>query len=786
MATVVVMPQLGNSVESCLIVSWQVSVGDDVAENAIVCEVETDKASMEVPSSAAGTVLALLWDEGDDVPVKEPLLVVGAPGEDPKPALDAAGWAGKDGESTPAPAAEAAPAEEAPKQEAPADDVVRTAATGASSPRARSLAAANSLDISTIAEGSGPGGRVIERDVQAALTSATTGAARAGAHGSGAEGTGLGGRVTTADLSAAPAAEAAEAPAAPAFVSGVAREYPGPTTAAPLKGIRKVISERMMHSLASSAQLTYTSTAKAAGLLALRKKLKGSPEELGLSAVTIGDLVGFAAVKAAAKHTNHNAHLEDGTLTTFENVHLGMAVDTPRGLLVPTVRNASQMGSRVLGHVEAARLCRDRRQDRPRPARRRHLHRVQPRRLRHRELHPTAERAAGGDPGRRRDHPARSHQRRRLGRRRTAHRLLADRGPPRHRRRRRRALPAGSRQVRREHRRHQKAGRGRPTPKTIRPLRRARSSVRRFTRSGTSGEHFDVIVLGGGPGGYIAAERLGHAKKKVLLIEADSLGGTCLNVGCIPTKALLHAAKTYEHAKHGAQLGVNAGDITVDWTAMQAWKAKTVATLVGGVGAAEKKAGVTVVKGYGTFDGPGKVSVGGTQYTADHVILATGSVPVMPPIPGAKDNPQVVDSTGMLAIESIPARLAVIGGGVIGLEFASLFAMLGSEVTVVEMLPEIVPFMDDELAGQLRKGLSDVNFKPTCGLPPLTAAPSATPPRVAPTSRWRPTWCSWPSAGDPPSRAGGPRAPASPSPARASWSTTACGPIWPTCGPWVT
>ncbi|HSO69095.1 MAG TPA: dihydrolipoyl dehydrogenase [Arachnia sp.] len=225
---------------------------------------------------------------------------------------------------------------------------------------------------------------------------------------------------------------------------------------------------------------------------------------------------------------------------------------------------------------------------------------------------------------------------------------------------------------------------------------------------------YDVIVLGGGPGGYISAERLGHAGKKVLLIEADALGGTCLNVGCIPTKALLNAAKTYEHAKHGTQLGIHTSDISVDWTELQKWKAQTVTTLVKGVGFAEKKAGVTVVKGYGTFDGPGKVTVDGTTHTADHVILATGSVPVMPPIPGAKDNPHVVDSTGMLAVESIPPRLAVIGGGVIGLEFASLFATLGSEVTVVEMLPEIVPFMDAELAPMLRKALNNVNFKLSC------------------------------------------------------------------------
>ncbi len=308
MATVVVMPQLGNSVESCLIVSWQVKVGDEIAENAIVCEVETDKASMEVPAGAGGTVLALLWDEGDDVPVKEPLLVVGAAGEDPKAALDAAGWKGKDGESADATAP--APADAPSEQAAPVAAAERTAATGASSPRARGLATANSLDIAEVVEGSG-----------------------------------LGGRVTTADLAAPPAAPTAAA-AAPAASAAGRGEFPGASTTAPLKGIRKTIADRMMYSLASSAQLTYTTTANAAGLLALRKRLKGAPEELGLNAITIGDLVGYAAVKAAATHTNHNAHLADGVLTTFEQVHMGFACDTPRGLLVPTVRHASEMGLR--------------------------------------------------------------------------------------------------------------------------------------------------------------------------------------------------------------------------------------------------------------------------------------------------------------------------------------------------------------------------------------------------------------------------------------------------------
>ena len=230
---------------------------------------------------------------------------------------------------------------------------------------------------------------------------------------------------------------------------------------------------------------------------------------------------------------------------------------------------------------------------------------------------------------------------------------------------------------------------------------------------------FDVIVLGGGPGGYVAAERLGAAGKKVLLVEESRLGGTCLNVGCVPTKTLLNSAKIYVHAKEGAKFGVKAEGVSYDWGAMQAWKAEVVEKLRNALALTEKKLGVEVLAARGRLLGPGKVEARGadgaaTVHEAPAVIVATGSSPVMPPIPGCRDNPKVVDSTGLLALPEVPKKLCVIGGGVIGVEFAGLFSSLGSSVEVVEMMDEIIPFMDKEQAPVMRRAMKGVAFRLGC------------------------------------------------------------------------
>ena len=207
----------------------------------------------------------------------------------------------------------------------------------------------------------------------------------------------------------------------------------------------------------------------------------------------------------------------------------------------------------------------------------------------------------------------------------------------------------------------------------------------------------DVAVLGGGPGGYPAAIRAAQLGLSVAVIEQGELGGTCLNVGCIPTKAWVQSAHAVKDA-HTAfpQLGVKVGEPVIDFAQVQTNKGEIVKTMVAGVGQLLKANGATVVNGRGTFTGPNTIAVEGAEdVTFKHAVIATGSHPLRPPVEGI-DHAKCVDSTGLLAVTEIPKRLIVLGGGVIGVEFASIFNHFGSQVTVVEMLDSLIPIEDDD------------------------------------------------------------------------------------------
>ena len=219
---------------------------------------------------------------------------------------------------------------------------------------------------------------------------------------------------------------------------------------------------------------------------------------------------------------------------------------------------------------------------------------------------------------------------------------------------------------------------------------------------------YDLAIIGGGPGGYVAAERAGAAGLKVVLFERKSLGGVCLNEGCIPTKTLLYSAKVYNYAKTGDHYGVYVSDPTFKYDEIVARKNKVVKKLVGGVRVAMKGNGVDVVAENATIQGRDaegiKVEAAGNVYAAKNLLICTGSEAAVPPFPGLKEAGDViVTNREILAMTERPEELVVIGGGVIGMEFAAFFSTLGTKVTVVEMLPKILGPLDDEISEMLQK-----------------------------------------------------------------------------------
>ncbi|MGL1890740.1 MAG: 2-oxo acid dehydrogenase subunit E2 [Spirochaetaceae bacterium] len=338
MADKVLMPKQGNSVESCILVAWLKKEGDAVVVGDILCEVETDKATIEVESSFEGTFLKALYEEDDDIPVHNLIALIGTPGEDITEYLAEVSSDDDSDEDTES----SSPAEKevvaVPVPTAVPTEGVEGRKIG--SPRAMNLASAKGLDIQTIA-GSGPVGRVIERDILAltkefpSLSPAAIEELLKSGRPVPVKGSGIGGRVLLSDIQN----EAVIAPVVNTAVAGQV-SFPGPVTDIKVKGVRKVTAKYMFESISKTAQLTLNSSADATALQALRQKFKNSDESFGMQRVTINDLILFAVAKTLPKFPDMNAHWLGDTIKQFEKVHLGCAVDTPKGLLVPVIKDA--------------------------------------------------------------------------------------------------------------------------------------------------------------------------------------------------------------------------------------------------------------------------------------------------------------------------------------------------------------------------------------------------------------------------------------------------------------
>ena len=220
--------------------------------------------------------------------------------------------------------------------------------------------------------------------------------------------------------------------------------------------------------------------------------------------------------------------------------------------------------------------------------------------------------------------------------------------------------------------------------------------------------HYDIAIIGGGPGGYVAAIYAGKKKAKVALVEKGELGGTCLNRGCIPTKSLIHGANLLQAIKSAKDFGITADNVNIDWDKLQKKTSRIVKTLTKGVENLLKANNVTVMQGRAKLSRKNTIEISGetgqSTITADNIILATGSVPTLVPIPG-KELQNVMTSDQALFLGEIPSSILIIGGGVIGLEIGYVYNSFGCRITVVEMLPEILPRQDKEISLELKKQL---------------------------------------------------------------------------------
>ncbi len=338
MATPVIMPRQGQSVESCIIGKWHKKLGDSIAVGDNLFTYETDKATFDETAAVAGKLIAVFFAEGDDVPCLTNVCVIGSEGEE----VSAFSTSGAVAESAPAPVASAAAAVGDTPCRASTDTAasVPSVTSAVPSPRAKHLAERSGADLRQ-AQGTGPAGRIIERDVRKLIDEGRMATASAGSYPAGTEGTGIGGRVGIADVAGARSAVPAAAPVATGPDSWTEKH----------SNIRKVIARSMHQSIASMAQLTLNSSFDATEIMEFRKRLKQANEKglgekgfaLAQTVPTLGDILLYAVSRVLPNHPACNAHYDDEKMTFFKHVNLGVAIDTPRGLMVPTLVAADQL-----------------------------------------------------------------------------------------------------------------------------------------------------------------------------------------------------------------------------------------------------------------------------------------------------------------------------------------------------------------------------------------------------------------------------------------------------------
>lgn len=228
-------------------------------------------------------------------------------------------------------------------------------------------------------------------------------------------------------------------------------------------------------------------------------------------------------------------------------------------------------------------------------------------------------------------------------------------------------------------------------------------------------ESFDTIVIGGGPGGYVAAIRSAQLGRRTAVVERDKPGGRCLNYACIPAKTVLRSAEIFHEAGNSAELGIVAKDVSLDWAALQARRAKVSETLSSGVQMLWKKGKIELIEGHGSLTAEGGVKVGDEVYEAGQVVLATGSVAL--PIPGTEFGGRVLDTWGAWSLDERPGRIAVVGAGASGAELASAYARFGTEVILIEMLDQILPAEDKDMAKIVERAFKKQGIEISTGTP---------------------------------------------------------------------